>query len=117
MLMVLLNTQGYISSPYFKRKITKSHIGEVSPSKVFNYMVQLAETERNLKVLQKVLPLFKNTNSKPVLYTYDSILFDFDPTDGRELLTTVIDILTENGKYPMRSYFGKTYDSMNQISI
>lgn len=117
MLSVLLDVQGYILSPYFKRRISKENLQNASSSKIFNYMIQLAETERNLSVMTKLMPVFENKESKPVLYTYDSILFDFNPTDGRDLLKFVSEILTENGKYPIRSYFGKSYKSMQQVYV
>jgi hypothetical protein len=42
-----------------------------------------------------------------VLYTYDSILFDFSKEDGKELLTDLEEILSENGKYPVKFKFSK----------
>jgi len=117
MLMVLLNKNGYILSPYNKRHIERDKIEEPTPSKVFNYMVQLAETEVNLTSINKMKTLFENTQSKPMLYTYDSILFDYDVHDGKKLLIDAIAILSHDNKFPMRVYYGKTYDDLKEVSV
>lgn len=117
MLMVLLNRNGYIMSPYYKRDIKKERIEEPTPSKIFNYMVQLAETEINLTNVNKLKPLFENVKSKPVLYTYDSLLFDYCLDDGTELLKESIKILSNDNKFPMRVYYGSNYQDMKRFSI
>lgn len=104
-----MKTKGYITSPYSNRKIYKDRIENFSPAKLFNYMIQLAETERNLKVILEMSKIFQFTQSKPVMYTYDSILFDYTPDDGPEPLKAAIEVLTEHNKYPMRVYYGKNY--------
>jgi len=117
MLMVLLNQNGYILSPYFKREIRKDRIEEPTPSKVFNYMIQLAETEMNLAAINKLKPLFDGMRSCPVLYTYDSVLFDYDMTDGKELLTDTIRILSHDGKFPMRVDYGTNYNDLKRLYL
>ena len=117
MLGVLIHTNGYVMSPYFKRKIYKEHIEDPTPSKIFNYIIQLAETERNLKIMLEMMKLFENKQSVPTLYTYDSILFDYSMSDGTELIKDILSVLTENGKYPMRVYYGATYHDMKRLDI
>jgi hypothetical protein len=117
MLMVLLNSQGYIQSPYFKRKIYKDRIEDITPAKVFNYMIQLAETERNLKIMLECQNKFTDIKTLPVLYTYDSILFDYCMDDGSAPAIEMLSILTENGKFPMRVYYGSTYDDLKKLEI
>lgn len=117
MLMTILDTNGYIQSPYHKRKIFRSNIHNPTPSKVFNYMIQLAETEKNLSSIHDVLQLFTDKSSVPILYTYDSVLFDYNPIDGIELLKTSIDKLSGEGKFPMRIYFGTNYNNLKGLSI
>ena len=117
MLMVLLHQNGHILSPYFNREIRKDRIEEPTPSKVFNYMVQLAETELNLAAINKIRPLFEGKKSCPVLYTYDSVLFDYDMTDGKELLTNIIQILSHDGKFPMRVDYGTNYNDLKRLHL
>jgi hypothetical protein len=117
MLGVLIGMNGYVTSPYFKRKIYKDDIEDVTPSKIFNYIIQLAETERNLKMMLEMMPLFEGKQSVPILYTYDSVLFDYSIEDGKELIQSVLRVLTEGGKYPMRVYYGMTYHEMKRLTI
>jgi hypothetical protein len=117
MLMVLLNRNGFILSPYFKREIKKDRIEDPTPSKVFNYMIQLAETELNLSAINKLRPLYTGKQSRPIMYTYDSLLFDFSIDDGRELLTKTIRILSHDNKFPMRVYYGTNYHELKKVTI
>lgn len=116
-LMVLFEHQNYIVSPYYHRKFQRSTIESPTPSKLFNYMVQLAETEVNLTSINKLKPLFDGKQSKLTLYTYDSILIDYNIDDGTELLISAIDILSQNGKFPMRVYYGSNYDNVKRLNM
>ena len=69
--------------------------------------MQSLETSRNILILKNVLRYLQDKKSKAVLYTYDSILFDFSKEDGKELLTDLEEILSENGKYPVKFKFSK----------
>lgn len=117
MLMILLDRNGHILSPYFKREIRKDRIEDPTPSKVFNYMVQLAETELNLAAINKLRPLYKDKQSRPIMYTYDSLLFDFNMDDGRDLLTETVRILSHDNKFPMRVYYGTNYHDLKKVTI
>ena len=37
-----------------------------------------------------------------VLFTYDSLLFDVDKSEGKELLIELEQILNQGGKYPVK---------------
>lgn len=117
MLMVLLKQNGYILSPYHKREIRQDRIEDPTPSKVFNYMIQLAETELNLTAINQLKPLFNGMKSCPVLYTYDSVLFDYDMADGKELLMETIKILSHDGKFPMRVDYGTNYNDLKRLHL
>jgi hypothetical protein len=117
MLMVLLNRNGHILSPYFKREIKRDRIENPTPSKVFNYMVQLAETELNLTAINKLRPLYVGKQSRPIMYTYDSLLFDFNIDDGSDLLRETIRILSHDDKFPMRVYYGTNYDNLKRVNL
>jgi RNA binding exosome subunit len=79
----------------------------MNPQKLMNYVMQSLETSRNILILKNVLRYLQHKKSKAVLYTYDSILFDFSKEDGKELLTDLEEILSENGKYPVKFKFSK----------
>lgn len=105
----------YLKAP--NRYIRLKHIEEPSPAKVFNYLIQWLETERNLRALRKVLDRFKTATSKVVLYNYDAILIDFSLDDGSELIRDTIDILERfDGpeRFPVRLYYGPNYGEMKR---
>ena len=80
---------------------------EMNPHKLMNYVMQSLETSRNINILKEVLRYLKNKKTKAVLYTYDSILFDFSKEDGKEILEDLELILSENNKYPVKFKFSK----------
>jgi hypothetical protein len=116
-LWVIFNNRGYITSPYYNRKFQKSMIENPTPSKLFSYMIQLAETESNLTSILKLKDLFVGKLSKPTLYTYDSILFDYNLEDGTELLTSAISVLSQNSRFPMRVYYGSSYNDVKRLNM
>ena len=88
----------------------------MNPNKLFNYMIQLMETENNIKILNKLQPKLKKYNSKLVLYNYDSFLFDFDTTDGVEFLNMVKQTIESDDKYPVKVSRGVNYHEMDDIT-
>ena len=107
----------FIESYIYNRKIIKNNLYDMNPNKLFNYMVQLLETENNIKILNNLIPKIKNHNSKLILYNYDSFLFDFDyKNDGLEYLKKVKGILECGGKFPTTSTMGDNYHTMQDIT-
>lgn len=105
---------GYVETPKYKRKIKNCHIESANPSKLFNYILQAFETETAVEVLQDLLTYLRNKNTKPVLYTYDSILFDVHKSDGMGIVNELKNIMERN-KFPVKAYLGDNYDDMKQI--
>ena len=70
---------GYLTTPK-GRKIPLGWIEQPTAQKYFNYLLQATETEFNIEVMKKLkdesLPL-------PILYTYDSFLFEFTPEENK----------------------------------
>ena len=88
-------------------KVFDRGLKDMNPQKLMNYVMQSLETSRNIKVLKEVLRYLQNKKTKAVLYTYDSVLFDFSKEDGQELLEQLETILSENNRYPVRFKFSK----------
>lgn len=106
---------GYISTWFYERKIKSCFFGEsVSPYKVFNYLLQAAETERNCRVISNINNHLKNSKSKFILYTYDSFLFDVPKTEV-EHIKNMYPIITSDNKYPVRTYIGSSYSNLRQL--
>jgi len=83
------NKQGYIkcdiSGDIFDKNLN------LSPQKLFNYVLQNLETSTNILIMWDILKLLIDRNSKIVLYTYDSILLDFCKQD-EDILSQILDI-------------------------
>lgn len=96
---------GKILAPISGKPFT-STLKDMNPQKLMNYVMQSLETSRNIKILKEVLSYLKDKKTEAVLYTYDSILFDFSKEDGKEVLKTLENILSEQGKYPVSFKYG-----------
>jgi len=90
------------------RKVT---VFEPSKNKVFNYMMQLTETEEAIQRVNKVCQFL----NRIVLYTYDAILLDV-PNEELHLMEKVAETLSEGG-FPVRQYRGHNYNELNVYKI
>lgn len=107
---------GYIETPKYLRKIKPCHIQDATPNKLFNYILQAFETEVAVGVLGELQLHLKNRKSKPILYTYDSILFDFHKDDKMETIVQVKKIMEGSG-FPVKVYVGKSYSDLQKIDV
>jgi len=101
----------YIETYFFKRKIKFEYLSDVNPKKIFNYYIQSFETEYNLIIMNDIIDLLSNYNTKLMLYTYDSFLFDFDKNDGEELLHDINNIISQH--YMCSISVGNDYDNLS----
>lgn len=108
---------GYIKTPLFKRVITDKHLLNANPYKLLNYILQATETEIAISVLKEVINYLSSYKTKPVLYTYDSLLFDFYKPDGISVLNNIATIMKMGNRFPIKIYEGDSYDSVSQIFI
>lgn len=107
---------GYVETPIYFRKIKTCHIDDPTPNKLFNYILQAYETEVAVQTLGRVLEFLGGKKTQPILYTYDSLLYDFHREDGKDTLRRIRDIMVD-GKFPIKAYAGKSYEEMVQITI
>lgn len=110
---------GYVETPLFKRKITEHHIQGPNPTKLFNYILQASEGEIAIPRIQLVQDylLNKKAKTKPIIYTYDSVLYDFHKDDGIETLNEIREIMSCNKAFPMKTYIGGSYQDLRLISL
>ena len=106
----------FIVSDIYNKRIYKRNLSDMSSNKLFNYTIQLMETENNMKVLTKLIPEIENNKSKLILYSYDSFLFDFNIEDGLEYLKKIKDIIEQDGKFPVKVSWGLNYHEMKDIT-
>ena len=106
----------FIKSNIYNKRIYKKNLQAMNRNKLFNYMIQLLETENNMKVMTQLIPFLKDRQSKLILYSYDSFLFDFKLTDGLDFLKSVKQILEQDGVFPTKSSKGLNYHEMKDIT-
>ena len=102
----------FIKSDIYSREIRGNNF---NANKLFNYYIQLLETESNALVIKDVRKLMKKYESKFILYSYDSFLFDMHIDDGLPFLTELKKVL-ERGKYPTKVAWGNNYDELTDIT-
>ena len=106
----------FILSDIYSKKIYRKNLTGMNANKLFNYTIQLMETENNMKALSELIPKIKDYKSKLILYSYDSFLFDFNMEDGLDYLKEVKEILEQDGKYPVKVGWGLNYHEMKDIT-
>lgn len=92
--------KGEVRAP-ISQKLFTSKLKDMNSNKLMNYILQSVETSRNILILKDVLKYLQGKNSQVVLYTYDSVLIDFNKSDGKQTLTDLEQILSKDG-YPVK---------------
>ena len=110
------NSKEFIISDIYNRRLYKKNLSDMNANKLFNYTIQLMETENNMKALTRLIPEIKDYKSKLILYSYDSFLLDFNMEDGLDYLKKVKGILEQDSKYPVKVSWGLNYHEMKDIT-
>jgi hypothetical protein len=84
-----------------------SELENMNPQKLFNYMLQNVETSTNVCILMAIHKLLRGKNTKLVLYTYDSFLFDYDESEN--LMEDIKEIF-KNKQLQIKIGYGTSYD-------
>jgi len=105
----------YENIGYVRSVISGLKLRADSKTKLFNYLIQNYETEMNMMTLVKILVESTKTLSKPILYTYDSILFDVHHTEEGNYIEKVKRIMELSGEFPVKVYSGNNYADMVKI--
>ena len=72
---------GWVECPISGYQLCELNLENMNPQKLFNYILQNMETSLNVEILYCIFKLLKGKNTKLVLYTYDSFLFDVDKSE------------------------------------
>lgn len=96
------HANGYIATPIFGRRITRAANSGMNATKLFNYYLQATETEYSITSIQAVNEVLNDYNTKLILYTYDSLLFDYDMKDGKECILKIQKAMSNSGDFPVK---------------
>ena len=102
-----------VLTPILQRKIKFDE--NLNKNKLFNYILQALETERNILIIDKLSKINLKQKSVPILYTYDSILFDVDENEDN-YIKEVKRIMEKDG-FPTQLEVGNNYDNMVKSNI
>ena len=109
------NKRNHVLTDIYNRRISSLNNDDMNRNKLFNYLIQAFETERNIKRILRIQEYLEGKHTKLVLYGYDSFLFDFSKQDGVDILKNVKNILEENN-YLTKIKMGYTYNIMGDIT-
>lgn len=115
-LWYLYNKNKVLETFLYKRKLYYNIIGNISKSKLFSYIIQSAETEYNLDRIKYCLNYGNPIHILPILYVYDSLLFDID---SNVTIDQILDLkyLLEMGTFKVRTYVGCNYNTMQELHL
>ena len=99
---------GWIECPISGYQYREWELENMNPQKLFNYVLQNMETSVNIDILFRIFKLLKGKNTKLVLYTYDSFLFDVDENEI-EVLNEIKEVFTKL-KLQLKEKHGNTYN-------
>jgi hypothetical protein len=101
------NNSGKVITPISGYYFEKSKLDNMNPQKLFNYILQNYESSNNVHILMDIHKLLKGKNTKLILYTYDSVLIDYD--DEEKLFNSIKNIFKKhNLKIKVKN--GTNYD-------
>jgi hypothetical protein len=86
----------------------KDKLENMNPQKLLNYLIQNLETANNINLLWEIFKILKEKNTKIVLYTYDSFLFDLD-IEEKEVLNKITNLF-KNNKLTIKIKNGRDYN-------
>jgi len=95
--------KGYIECPISNHKFYRDELDNMNPQKLLNYVIQNLETSNNVNLMWEFFRILKGKNTKLILYTYDSFLFDVDENEIN-VLDSIKNIFTkQNLSYTIKN--------------
>ena len=110
---IKFNQEGKITVPYSGYIFEKSKLENMNPQKLFNYVLQNLESAVNVCILMDIHKLLRAKNTKIVLYTYDSFLFQMG--EDEEYLVNQIRQIFSQWKLSVKLKKGINYHNMENI--
>ena len=106
---------GWIQSPLSGRKLIMSNYKDLTLYTLFNYFIQMYETEHNAIIVQDMSEHWMQAGvekSVPILYTYDSILFDIHKDEYDLVVNDIIPATIDLQKFPIKIKSGNNYANL-----
>jgi len=100
--------QGFIKCPISGYEYYKDKLENMNPQKLLNYVLQNLETSFNVRILWDIFKILKNKNTRIVLYTYDSFLFDWDKEEP-QVIQDIHQVFVKH-KLTIKVTHGNSYD-------
>jgi hypothetical protein len=104
-------TDGMVKSWFYEK--TFRDIQDVTPNKVFNYVLQSLETEYNVRKIKTILPHLIDKKSVFMMYLYDAFVFDVHPNEME--LVNILQSAFETDEMSIKIYVGDTFGDIKQI--
>ena len=104
---------GSIKCPISGYEYYKDKLENMNPQKLLNYVLQNLETSYNVRILWDIFKILKGKNTKIVLYTFDSFLFDWD-REEKQVLQDIHNVF-EKHKLTIKVTHGNSYDFKSTV--
>ena len=108
------NEKGFIELPISKRRFYKENYSEIGPQKLFNYYIQMSETEKNIITLEKVQEFLKGKKTKLIMYMYDAFIFDLCEEEN---ILEELNNLIQKGKFKTKVKTGLNFKDLREAEI
>lgn len=102
---------GYIELPISGRRFCKEEFPNIGPQKLFNYFIQMSETERNIEIIGELKKYLEGKKTKLIMYVYDAFVFDISGEDGPNTVNELEGIIGD-GVFGVKSTIGMNYNEM-----
>jgi len=114
-----MQEHGYVDSLISGRRLKIANYKDITEHTLFNYYIQMYETEKNAIVLKNILEYLQTylLRSVPILYTYDSILFDVCPDEIDAIINQLIPSCIDIDAFPIKLKKGLNYKNMTLCSV
>jgi hypothetical protein len=106
-------TKGYIESPISGRRLLLANYQDITCYTLFNYFIQMYETESNVLILENIHKRLTHKEAKIILYTYDSMLFDVHPNEVSFVLDDLIPNTIDLKQFPIKIKTGINYGNIS----
>jgi hypothetical protein len=109
------NNSGQVIVPISGYCFKKDKLENMNPQKLFNYMLQNVESAMNVRILMDIHKLLRGRETKIVLYTYDSFLFQMGENEDY-LINNVLNVFNRF-KFSVKMKKGLNYNDMEDFYV